>query len=82
MNEMVWVWVWGRLYTVVDGRDFSYGWMDGSNSFKWIGVIGCVGDKGRMWVSMGDWEASARRRIEQINVRKPIDLGVFMLELF
>lgn len=31
---------------------------------------------------MGDWEASARRRIEQINIRKPIDLGLFMLELF
>ncbi len=70
---MVWVWgrVWGRLYTVVDGRDFSYGWTDGSNRFNmdrghWL----CLG----MWVSMGDWEASARRRIEQIDVRKPIDL--------
>jgi hypothetical protein len=25
-------------------------------------------------VSIGDWEASARRRIEQINIQKPIDL--------
>ncbi len=34
MKEMVWVWVWGRLYTVADGRDFSYGSTDGSNSFN------------------------------------------------
>jgi len=27
MKEMVWVWVWGRLYCIVDGRDFI--WMDG-----------------------------------------------------
>jgi len=25
--------------------EISYGWMDGSNSFQWIGVIGCVSGK-------------------------------------